>query len=45
MERVLEDSHWTLFDPYEVKDLSECYGDEFKAKYIAYENKKITKIQ
>jgi len=38
MERVLEDSHWTLFDPYEVKDLSECYGDEFKAKYIAYEN-------
>ena len=24
--------------PYEVKDLSECYGDEFKAKYIAYEN-------
>ncbi len=38
MERVLEDSYWTLFDPYEVKDLSECYGDEFKAKYIAYEN-------
>ena len=38
MERVLEDGHWTLFDPYEVKDLSECYGDEFKAKYIAYEN-------
>ncbi len=37
MERVLEDAHWTLFDPYEVKDLSECYGDEFKAKYIAYE--------
>ena len=38
MERVLEDGHWTLFDPYEVKDLSECFGDEFKAKYIAYEN-------
>ena len=38
MERVLSDSHWTLFDPYEVKDLSECYCDEFKAKYIAYEN-------
>ena len=38
MERVLENSYWTLFDPYEVKDLSECYGDEFKAKYIAYEN-------
>ena len=37
MERVLEDSYWTLFDPYEVKDLTELYGDEFKAKYIAYE--------
>ena len=38
MERVQEDSYWTLFDPYEVKDLSELYGDEFKEKYIAYEN-------
>ena len=37
MERVLEDSYWTLFDLYEVKDLTELYGDEFKAKYIAYE--------
>ncbi|AYJ81053.1 ribonucleoside-diphosphate reductase subunit alpha [Aliarcobacter cryaerophilus ATCC 43158] len=38
MERVLEDSHWTLFDPVEVKDLSESFGEEFTAKYIAYEN-------
>ena len=38
MERVMEDSYWTLFDPYEVRDLSETFGDEFKAKYIAYEN-------
>ncbi|WP_072679416.1 ribonucleoside-diphosphate reductase subunit alpha [Arcobacter sp. LA11] len=38
MERVLEDSHWTLFDPYEVKDLSELHGDAFRAKYIEYEN-------
>lgn len=44
MERVLEDSYWTLFDPCEVKDLSECFGDEFKAKYIAYErDEKVTK--
>ncbi|WP_026804850.1 ribonucleoside-diphosphate reductase subunit alpha [Aliarcobacter faecis] len=44
MKRVLEDSYWTLFDPVEVKDLSECYGDEFEAKYIAYEqNESITK--
>ncbi|RXJ97178.1 ribonucleoside-diphosphate reductase subunit alpha [Arcobacter sp. AHV-9/2010] len=38
MQRVLEDSYWTLFDPAEVKDLSECFGDEFNEKYIAYEN-------
>lgn len=38
MERVLEDSYWTLFDPVEVKDLSECFGKEFEDKYIAYEN-------
>src|SRR5574344_119964 len=38
MQRVLEDSYWTLFDPVEVKDLSECFGKEFEGKYIAYEN-------
>ena len=44
MKRVLEDSYWTLFDPVEVKDLSECYGEEFEAKYVAYEqNENITK--
>lgn len=44
MERVLEDSHWTLFDPVEVKDLSEYFGEEFTAKYIAYKkNDNITK--
>ena len=37
MERILEDGHWTLFDPYEVKDLSELYGDEFKKRYEEYE--------
>jgi len=37
MERVLEDSHWTLFDPYEVKDLSELHGDAFRARYEEYE--------
>ncbi|WP_196778335.1 ribonucleoside-diphosphate reductase subunit alpha [Malaciobacter halophilus] len=37
MERILEDSHWTLFDPYEVKDLSELHGDEFKRRYEEYE--------
>ena len=44
MERVLEDSYWTLFDPYEVKDLSELHGEEFRAKYEAYErDENITK--
>jgi len=37
MQRVLEDSHWTLFDPYEVKDLSTLTGEEFTAKYEEYE--------
>lgn len=38
MKRVLEDSYWTLFDPAEVNDLSECFGQEFEDKYIAYEH-------
>lgn len=44
MERILEDSYWTLFDPYEVKDLSELYGEEFKKRYEEYEqDESITK--
>ncbi len=44
MERIAEDSYWTLFDPYEVSDLAELTGDEFKAKYIEYEqDENITK--
>ena len=44
MERVQEDAEWTLFNPYEVKDLAECFGDEFKARYLAYEkDESITK--
>jgi len=38
MKRILEDSHWTLFDPYEVKDLATLAGDEFEKRYIEYEN-------
>ena len=37
MERVLVDANWTLFDPYEVPELSECFGDEFKLKYESFE--------
>ena len=46
MARVLEDSHWTLFDPYEVKDLSTLSGEAFEKRYLEYENDtSITKEQ
>jgi ribonucleoside-diphosphate reductase alpha chain len=38
MKRVQEDGLWTLFDPYEVKDLTDLYGEEFEKRYIEYEN-------
>jgi ribonucleoside-diphosphate reductase alpha chain len=37
MERVVADGSWTLFDPYEVKDLSELHGEEFRKRYEEYE--------
>ncbi|MBL6970314.1 MAG: ribonucleoside-diphosphate reductase subunit alpha, partial [Campylobacterales bacterium] len=46
MQRIQEDSHWTLFDPFEVPDLASLNGDEFTAKYEEYEkNPSITKEQ
>jgi ribonucleoside-diphosphate reductase alpha chain len=46
MERVLADAHWTLFDPFETKDLAELNGEAFKARYEEYENDpNITKEQ
>jgi len=38
MKRVQEDALWTLFDPYEAKDLTDLYGEEFEKRYIQYEN-------
>jgi len=38
MERVQADAIWTLFDPYDVRDLTELHGAEFTARYEAYEN-------
>ena len=38
MQRIKDDSYWTLFDPYEVSDLNTLYGEEFNKKYIEYEN-------
>ena len=38
MKRVQEDGIWTLFDPYETKDLTQLWGEEFEKRYIEYEN-------
>ena len=37
MQRVKQDSHWTLFSPDEAPGLSDCHGDQFKALYEGYE--------
>ena len=39
MKRVEKDELWTLFDPYDVSDLTELYGEEFEKKYIEYEQR------
>lgn len=36
MSRVENDEPWTLFDPNEVKDLPELYGQEFSDRYKFY---------
>ena len=37
MERVQNGGSWSLFDPADVPDLLELYGDDFEAAYIALE--------
>jgi len=39
MQRVEEDSHWTLFSPDEVPDLHDLYGRAFAERYAFYEAK------
>lgn len=36
MRRVENDQDWYLFDPAEVMDLTELYGDEFSVRYKEY---------
>jgi len=44
MKRVQEDAQWTLFDPYEVSELSSLYGEEFEKRYLELEqDESITK--
>ncbi|WP_169785114.1 ribonucleoside-diphosphate reductase subunit alpha [Campylobacter curvus] len=38
MKRVKENARWTLFDPAEVSDLCDLYGENFERRYEQYEN-------
>jgi len=40
MKRVEEDGYWTLFDPYEVRELTDLYGEAFEKRYLELENGK-----
>ena len=37
MKRVEENASWTLFNPSDVADLHELYGQAFEERYLAYE--------
>jgi ribonucleoside-diphosphate reductase alpha chain len=37
MRRVQEDDIWTLFDPYDCKELTTLHGEEFNKKYEEFE--------
>ena len=39
MKRVQEDGMWTLFDPYQVGDLADVWGEEFERRYLEYEKR------
>ena len=49
MKRVKDDSDWSLFCPFDAPDLENLYGDEYEARYIAYEKagkaKKVVKAK
>ncbi len=40
MKRVESDSSWSLFDPKEVPELVDLYGDEFERAYLVAEEQK-----
>ncbi len=39
MKRVREQGHWTLFDPSEVPELHQRFGQAFEECYVEYEQK------
>jgi ribonucleotide reductase alpha subunit len=45
MERVKNNGKWSLFDPSEVGDLSDYWGEEFEKRYINLEEKNVYKTQ
>jgi len=38
MKRVEADEMWTLFDPFEVAELTTLYGEAFETRYLELEN-------
>lgn len=43
IKRIKENGMWTFFDPYDVPNLTETYGEEFEALYTKYEKEFINK--
>lgn len=37
MKRIQDNGDWVLFDPADVKDLTETWGETFEKKYLEYE--------
>ncbi len=37
MKRVQEDGIWTLFDPFQTRELTTLYGEAFEKRYIEFE--------
>jgi len=37
MQRVQDDSTWTLFDPFEVPELTSLYAEDFEKRYLELE--------
>lgn len=43
IKRIKENGMWTFFDPYDVPNLTETYGEEFEALYTKYEKEFLNK--
>lgn len=43
IKRIKENGMWTFFDPYDVPNLTETFGEEFEALYTKYEKEFLNK--